>query len=123
MRNRVRRTLAAAAALTTVAAAAAPASVIEKGRIVDETYGFGYDCGFPVEVTGVASGNYRLRDDGHGTFFSLERATFHEVHTNTVTGEWFVVRGHWANNETNAVHVSGSLYEFDVVKAGQMAVI
>ncbi len=108
-----------AAALTTPA----EATVVDKGRFSDEAYGFGYACGFPVEVTGVASGNYRLREGRDGTFFSVDRVTYHEVHTNTETGEWFVVHGRFVNNETRARHVSGSLYEFDVVKAGQIAVI
>ena len=109
----------AAAALTTPAGA----TMVDSGRFTDEVYGFGYGCGFPVEVTGVASGNYHLRDGGDGTFFSLERVTYREIHTNTETGAWFVVRGRFANNETNADHVSGSLFAFDVVKAGQIAVI
>ena len=124
MRNRVRRTLAAAAALTTVAAAAAPASVIEKGRIVDESYGFAYDCGFPVEVTGTASGNFRLREgtgDDATAFFSLDRLSFREIHTNAQTGEWFSVSGHFANNEVGATRVEGSLFEFRIIKAGPVA--
>ena len=124
MRNRVRRTLAAAAALTTVAAAAAPASVIEKGRIVDESYGFAYDCGFPVEVTGTASGNFRLREgtgDDATAFFSLDRLSFREIHTNALTGEWFSVSGHFANNEVGATRVEGSLFEFRIIKAGPVA--
>jgi hypothetical protein len=126
MRNRARRTLAAAAALTTIAAAAAPASVIEKGRIVDGTYGFAYDCGFPVEVTGIASGNFRLREgtgDDATAFFSLDRISFREIHTNTLTGDWFSVSGHFAENEVSATRVQGSLFEFRSIKAGPVAVI
>jgi hypothetical protein len=126
MRNRARRTLATAAALTTVAAAAAPAAVVEKGRIVDGTYGFAYDCGFPVEVTGIASGNFRLREgagDDATAFFSLDRISFREIHTNAQTGEWFSVSGHFANNEVSATRVEGSLFEFRTIKAGLLAVI
>ena len=124
MRNRVRRTLAIAAALTTVAAAAAQAGVIEKGRIVDGTYGFAYDCGFPVEVTGIASGNFRLREgtgDDATAFFSLDRLSFREIHTNAQTGEWFSVSGRFANNEVGATRVEGSLFEFRIIKAGPVA--
>lgn len=126
MRNRVRRTLATAVALTTVAVAAAPASVIEKGRIVDGSYGFAYDCGFPVEVTGIASGNFRLREgtgDDATAFFSLDRISFREVHTNALTGEWFSVSGHFANNDVSATRIEGSLFEFRTIKAGPVAVI
>ena len=126
MRNRVRRTLATAAALTAVAACPAAATVVEKGRLVDEPYGFAYDCGFPVEVTGVASGNFRLREgrgDDATAFFSLDRLSFREIHTNTQTGEWFSVSGHFANNEVGATRVEGSLFEFRIIKAGLVAVI
>jgi hypothetical protein len=124
MRNRVRRTLAIAAAFTSVAAAAASATVVEKGRIVDGTYEFAYDCGFPVEVTGVASGNFRLREgsgDDATAFFSLDRISFSEIHTNPETGEWFSLTGHFANNEVGATRVEGSLFEFRIIKAGPVA--
>ena len=124
MRNRARRTLATAAALTTVAAAAAPAAVVEKGRFADESYGFAYDCGFPVEVTGIASGNFRLREgtgDDATAFFSLDRISFREIHTNTLTGEWFSLSGHFAENEVSATRVEGSLFEFRSIKAGPVA--
>src|SRR5215207_6522387 len=126
MKRRVRITLAIAAIVTSVAAAAAPAAVVEKGRFVDEPYGFAYDCGFPVEVTGVASGNFRLREgsgDDATAYFSLDRISFHEVHTNPETGAWFSLDGHFANNEVSATRVEGSLFTFKIVKAGQVAVI
>ena len=126
MKNRVRVVLAIAVALTSAAAAAAPAAVVEKGRFADEPYGFSYDCGFPVEVTGVASGNFRLREgtgDDATAFFSLDRISFREIHTNPQTGEWFSLSGHFANNEVSATRVEGSLFEFRIIKAGQVAVI
>jgi hypothetical protein len=125
MRNRIRFTLAIAVALTSVAAAA-PAAVVEKGRFVDEPYGFAYDCGFPVEVTGIGSGNFRLREgagDDATAFFALDRISFREIHTNPQTGEWFSLSGHFANNEVGATRVDGSLFEFRIIKAGQVAVI
>ena len=126
MKNRVIRTLALAVALICVAAAAAQAAVVEKGRFVDESYGFSYDCGFPVEVTGVATGNFRLREgtgDDATAFFSLDRISFREIHTNTQTGAWFSVSGHFANNEVSATRVEGSLFAFKIIKAGPVAVI
>src|SRR5215211_1297339 len=120
------RTLIAAAALTALTATAAPAAVVEKGRFVDEPYGFSYDCGFPVEVTGVGSGNFRLREgtgDDATAFFSLDRISFREIHTNPQTGKWFSRSGHFANNEVSATRVEGSLFTFRIIKAGQVAVI
>jgi hypothetical protein len=126
MRNQLRRTLAIALAVTGATAAAAPASVVEKGRFEDDPYGFSYDCGFPVEVTGVASGHFRLREgsgDDATAFFSLDRISFREIHTNPETGEWFSLSGHFTNNEVSATRVEGSLFEFRSIKAGQLAVI
>jgi hypothetical protein len=72
----IRTVLAAAGAATVLLGGPASAAVVDRGRLVDEPYGFSYDCGFPVEVSGVASGNYRLREgtgDDAGAFFSLDR--------------------------------------------------
>ena len=127
MSNRVRKTFTAVA-VCAAAAAPAPASatVVDQGRFTDEPYAFGYDCGFPIDVTGVASGNFRLRQ-GTGadatTFFSLDRLSYEETHTNPLTGEWFSVTGHFANNEITATHVEGSLFEFRIIKAGPVATI
>jgi hypothetical protein len=126
MRNRAGKTLALAATLAAVAAAPAPATVVEKGHITDGEYGFGYDCGFPVDVTGVGSGNFRLREgkgDDASAFFSLDRISFFEVHTNRETGEWFTIRGNFVELDVRATHLGGSLFEFESVKAGRVSII
>lgn len=126
MRSQFRTVLAAACALTVLVAAPASATVVDQGRFVDEAYGFSYDCGFPVEVSGVATGNFRLRQgkgDDASAFFSLDRASFREIHTNPETGAWFSVSGQFASNEITARRVDGSLFEFRIIKAGQPAVI
>ncbi len=126
MRNQLRTMLAAAGALTILVAAPAPATVVDQGHFVDEPYGFSYDCGFPIEVTGVATGNFRLREgkgDDATAFFSLDRISFREIHTNPQTGAWFSVSGHFASNEITARRIDGSVFEFRTIKAGQPAVI
>ena len=123
MSNHTFRKVALTGAAIAAAAAPAGAAVVDRGNFAGETYGFGYSCGFPMEVAGEASGNYRLRDGGDGTFLSLDRIAFREVHTNTDTGEWFTISGRFASNETGARAVGGSLYEVRIVKAGQVAVI
>ena len=100
--------------------------MVEKGRFVNEPYAFSYDCGFPVDVSGVASGNFRLREgtgDDATAFFSLDRISFREIHTNPQTGEWFSLTGHFANNEVGATRLEGSLFEFRIIKAGPVATI
>jgi hypothetical protein len=126
MWNQLRIALAAAGALTVLLAAPAPATVVDQGRFVDEPYAFSYDCGFPVEVSGVATGHFRLREgkgDDASAFFSLDRMSFREIHTNPLTGAWFSVSGQFASNEITATRVDGSLFEFRTIKAGQPAVI
>lgn len=121
-----KRTLAAALALTAAAATSAPATVVEHGRFADESYGFDYDCGFPVTVTGIASGSFHLREgkgDADSAFFAHDRVTFREVHTNPQTGLSFTRSGHFVGNELTARHVSGSVFEVRSIKAGPVATI
>jgi hypothetical protein len=126
MWNQLRIALAAAGVSTVLLTAPAPATVVDQGRFADEPYAFSYDCGFPIEVSGVATGNFRLREgkgDLSGAFFSLDRVSFREIHSNPLTGAWFSVSGHFADNEITATRVDGSLFEFRIIKAGQPAVI
>jgi hypothetical protein len=50
----------------------------------------------------------------------------HEAHAalrkgiaNPDTGKWFVIRGHGVFHEIKAKHVSGTIYEFVAIEAGQ----
>jgi hypothetical protein len=120
------RTLIAAVALTAAVAASAPAAMVEKGRIVDGQYGFGYDCGFPVEVSGTATGNFHLREgkgDAETFFFAFDRLAFEEIHTNALTGEWFTISGHFVDHELTARRVEGDVFEVRAFKAGPVATI
>jgi hypothetical protein len=126
MRKRAIGTMIAVAALAAVTTAPARATVVEKGRFADEAYGFSYDCGFPVEVTGSATGNFRLRagkGDRETAFFSLDRLAYSEIHTNVETGAWFGVSGRFAENELTARRVDGSVFEFRSIKAGPVATL
>jgi hypothetical protein len=70
--------------------------------------------------------NFRLREgkgDDASAFFSLDRMSFREIHTNPETGAWFSFSGHFTSNELTARRVDGSLFEFRSIKAGQVAVI
>ena len=104
----------------------AGATIFEKGRFVDE-YLFSYDdCGFPVEVEGTATGQYRIRQGKGKTasaFFLRTTFSYREVHTNTETGEWFVARGHGVFNEVKATRVEGTVFKFSAIEAGQPFVV
>jgi hypothetical protein len=109
-----------------LAAVSAGATIFEKARFTDE-FSFAYDdCGFPVEVEGTATGQYRIRTGKRRTesaFFFRSTSSFREVHTNTETGEWFVVRGHSVFNEVKGTRVEGTIFKFVAIEAGQPFVV
>jgi hypothetical protein len=115
-------------AMTVIALGGIPvgATIYEKGRFTEEI-SFSYDdCGFPVEVTGEESLQYRIRQ-GKGKaasfFFFRGTGSFREVHTNTETGESFVVRGQRVFNEVRARRVEGTIFKVTAVEAGQPFVV
>ena len=116
-----------AAALVAVAtfvlgAPTAGAQIIERGSFT-EPFTFAYDdCGFPVQVTGEFTSRYRIRQGKGKTasaFFLHDRFSYREVHTNLLTGRSFVVRGNGLFNEIRARRVSGNVFEFTAIEAGQ----
>jgi hypothetical protein len=127
MNSRVLSALSTAAMFAALAASApASATVVERGSFTDEPYAFGYDCGFPVEVAGIGSGHFRLREGKNAdasAFFSLDNISYQEIHTNPLTGRWFSVTGRFTSNEITATRVEGSLFEFRSIKAGPVATI
>jgi len=60
---------------------------------------------------------------GGQAFLDLNRQSFREVHTNTETGNWFVVRGNALYHEIRGTQVEGNIYEFTSIEAGQPFVI
>lgn len=117
--------LALATALI-VGVSPAGAQIFEKGRF-SEPISFTYDdCGFPVSVEGTEQGRYRIRQGKGKTasaFFLQVTASYREVHTNTDTGEWFVVRAHRVFNEVKATRVEGTIFKFVAIEAGQPFVV
>jgi hypothetical protein len=109
-----------AMAVIALAGIPAGATIYEKGRFTEE-YSFSYDC-VPVEVEGEVSGQFRIRQGkgkAAGFFFFRGTSSFREVHTNTETGEWFVVRGHTVFNEVKARRVEGTIFKLTAILAGQ----
>jgi hypothetical protein len=109
-----------ATAVIALAGIPAGATIYEKGRFTEE-YSFSYDC-VPVEVEGEVSGQFRIRQGkgkAAGFFFFRGTSSFREVHTNTETGEWFVVRGHTVFNEVKARRVEGTIFKLTAILAGQ----
>jgi poly(3-hydroxybutyrate) depolymerase len=84
------------------------------------------DCGYPVDVEAAYEGTASIRvgkNKDASAFFLRQSVSFREVHTNTVTGEWFVVSGHSTFREVKATQVEGSVYEFTQVESGQPFVV
>ena len=82
------------------------------------------DCGFTLDGESTFYGQAHLRvDKGGEAFLDKNNFWFRDVLTNPDTGKWFVVRGHSLFHEIKATHVSGNIYEFVAVEAGQPFVI
>jgi predicted esterase len=92
-----------------------------------ETASFTYsDCGYPIRVESQAEGTVAYRVGKHGdesVFLARGNVTYREVHTNELTGEQFVVRGHTAFRDLRATHVEGSVYEVTQQETGQPFVV
>jgi len=80
------------------------------------------DCGYPIEVEAEFEGTASIRvgkNRDSSAFFLRQSFSFREVHTNPLTGEWFVIRGHSTFIEVKATQIEGSIYEFTQVESGQ----
>ena len=118
--------MAGLTALTALALGAGTAgtTIIEKQRY-SGTDSFSYDdCGFPVEGEVEFSGRLHFRvHKGGQAFLQHDNFQYREVHTNTETGKWFVVRGNGLAKEIKTTLVGGTVYEFVSIEAGQPFVI
>lgn len=118
--------LAALAVIATLALGASPAAgtVIASG-FYSGTDSFSFDdCGFTLDVESEFSGHFVLRaDKGGEAFYIHDNFRHRDVHTNAETGKWFVVRGRGLFSEIKATQVSGNIYEFVAIEAGQPFVL
>src|SRR4051794_18688932 len=96
-----------------IAAPRADATVIKQPSFTD-SYSYDYsDCGYPIHVEGtfeVVSAGLRVgKNKSDTTFFLRERHNIHEVQTNTLTGESFVLSANSSFHEIKATRVDGSI--------------
>jgi predicted esterase len=103
-------------------------ATVVKQETFTEPYSFDYsDCGYPVHVEGeftVTMSQLRVgKNKAESAFFYNEKHSYHEVHTNTLTGESFVQRANSTFHEVKATQVEGTVYEFTQLEAGQPFVI
>ncbi len=118
--------LTALAAIAVLAFGAVPAAgtVIESGFYSGtDSYSFD-DCGFTLNGESEFSGHFVLRADKDGeAFYIKDNFSHRDVLTNPDTGLWFVIRGNGLFSEITATQVSGNIYEFVAIEAGQPFVI
>jgi predicted esterase len=109
-----------------IAASHVDATVIKQDTI-EGPYSFEYsNCGYPVSVEGEMkiTGSLRVgKNRDASVFFLRESHEGREVHTNTLTGEWFVVRWNSRYQEVKATQVEGTIYEVTQKDAGQPFVV
>jgi hypothetical protein len=115
--------VALGSATLAIGATPAQATVVERGSYSNEPYSDSYsDCGFDVAVEGTQTGHYRIRA-GKGkkdsAFFVSDNYSYVETHTNVETGEFVTITGNGVFNEVKATRVSGNVFEFVAVEAGQ----
>ena len=126
LRRAVAPVIAIALLALAVGVQAAGATVVERGAYAEQYTFVDDSCGFPLEFVGEVKGTYRIRQGKGKTasaFFLRDRFTYRDVVTNLETGGWFVLRGSGLFNEVKAKRVSGTVFEFTAVEAGQPFVI
>jgi predicted esterase len=128
MRRRRIPLLLAALSLVAVGLTATPAGAeITPKEPFSDTDSFSYsDCGYPITADVQREGTVSYRVGKHGresVFFARGNVTYREVHTNTLTGEQFVVRGHSSFRDVKATHVEGTRYEVTQQVTGQPFVV
>jgi hypothetical protein len=111
-------------ALLALLAGPAAGTVVESGHYSgSDSFSFD-DCGFWLDVEATFSGHFRVRADSDGeAFYGKDTFSYRNVFTNRDTQEWFVIRGHGVFNEIKATLVSGTIYEFEAMEAGQPFVL
>ena len=122
-RTTVVRALVVAGALMACGVPSAQATVIDQGTFRGSELGVPDNiCGIDVVRDSVFSGSFRIRAprNGDGQAF-LERFTLKatDTFTNPDNGQSFSFVTNETSNELSTSHVSGNVYEFTTIEAGQ----
>ena len=117
-------TALAAVAMLAFGASPAAATVVESEFYSGTDSSSFDDCGFTLEVESTFKGHFVVRADKDGeAFYGKDNYAFRDVLTNPETGQWFVIRGNGLFNEIKATLISGTIYEFTAIEAGQPFVL
>jgi hypothetical protein len=111
-------------ALLGLGAAPAGAKVIDQEHY-SGTDSFSFtDCGFTLDVVSTFHGQANLRVlPGGEAFLTRDKFWYVDRYTNPDTGGSFEVRGNTLFHEIRGTLVSGTIYEFVAIEAGQPFVI
>jgi hypothetical protein len=126
--RRGRARLAVAIAILGLLPLAAPvsATVIDRDTYAGSDAWTYDDCGFLVDAT-ITFGGRVLTRVGTGdlatAFFGHEETWFREVDVRRSDGSTLIISGHLLFQETRAVPIDGSVFEFTSVHAGQPLVV
>jgi hypothetical protein len=109
------------AASVGLGAPAAVATVVDRGTFAGSETGVADDlCGIAVRRDSTFSGSFRTRADRDGqAFFGHTNFEFRDVFRNPANGRSLTFEGHYLINELTATRISGNVYEFTVIEAGQ----
>ena len=135
IRNRARRPrprwlIFAVAVTTAVFTAGGVSTPADAAGVVrtpySETSTFTDDsCGYPTTIDRTYSGTRSIRaGTGLASWnFFTDNYSYREVHTNTVTGQWFVIRGNGQVKDVQATPLGGNLLEVVGKESGQPLVV
>jgi dienelactone hydrolase len=109
----------------TLTAGSASATVVERERVFKNPYEFtAWDCGYPMQVTGVDTHFIHLRQDrkNDNIAFFTNNYSWRETWT-AADGRSFTVSGNGIFKDVQAKSLGGSLYQFAFHENGQPFVI
>jgi hypothetical protein len=119
-------TLLTIAAAALVAASPGTATVVDRGTFAGSETAAADVSGIPVVRTSTFSGRYRIRLDkasGGEAFLERLELRYRDVYANPLSGASITIHGHSLYNELTATRVSGNVYEFVAIEAGQPFVV
>jgi hypothetical protein len=106
----------------TFVAGTANATLFERERYSNDYTFTNTDCGFAIDVVGHNEGIFQIRTgkgNDVGAFFAHDNYEFTEVGTRRDTRVSIRLSGNGLFQETRATRVSGTVFEFTSINAGQ----
>jgi len=127
-RSRARRwlgLLGATLVVMTLTAGSATATIVQRDRSIRNSYEFtAWDCGYPMQVTGVSTDLTHVRADSRNPDISYFTDNYAVKETWTAPdGRFFTLTANGMFKNVQAHNIGGSLYEFEDHQTGQPIVV